>query len=124
MKKLIITALMICLPVMAEANEIYFGSYIDARYRAAPAGGKASFVSGVTLDRTFHKRITPHMNIETLMDKYNGNGSFRPASVKYDLGIRADIYQGSYLDLSRMCWHSIDRPGTEEYWLLKAGYKW
>ena len=121
-KILLITIL---LPSAAFAGgDIYFGKYIEPHYRACPDGGNAQYVAGIMLDKPLG-RFTPHIELQTLMDDYNGNGTFHPASIKYDLGIRADIYKGTYVDFSRMCWHPVDRGGTvEEYWLVKIGYKW
>ena len=106
-------------------GDVYFGKFIDAKhYRANPDGGKAAYVAGVYLD---HKLsiFKPWLKLETLMDGYNGGGSFHPSSIRYDVGVTVDVWKGTYVDVSRMCWHGVDAKTTvEEYWLVKAGYHW
>lgn len=120
-----ILILLLLFPQISHASDIYFGKYIVPYYRSNPGGGNAKFVAGINLDKTFYDRFTPSVTVETLMDNYNGNGTFHPSSVKYDFHFKADIYEGGYIDISRMCWHSIDSyERTEQYWLIKAGYKW
>lgn len=122
--KTIITAIILITATPLFASEIYFGKYFDSAYRSQPDGGTAAYVGGVLLDKQV-SIFKPRLQIETLMDSYNGNGSFHPSSVKYDVGVNIAVYDGTYLDVSRMCWHPVDAVGsTEEYWLIKAGYKW
>lgn len=105
-------------------GDVYFGKYIDSKFRANPDGGKASYVAGVYLDHKISV-FTPWLRLETLMDGYNGNGSFHPSSIRYDVGVTVDVWKGTYIDVSRMCWHPVDSGGTvEEYWLVKGGYHW
>ena len=127
--------LMVSVATSAVAGgDVYFGKYIDSKYNARPGGllmKKATFISGVYLDNEFDFKkaylpgVKPWLRLETLMDGYNGNGSFHPASIKYDVGVTFDVYKGTYVDVSRMCWHPIDSDGrVEQYWLIKGGYKW
>jgi hypothetical protein len=120
---LILLVLLIATPCLA-GGDVYFGKYLDAKYRSRPDGGNASYVAGVSLDKQLHI-FKPWLKLETLMDGYNGNGSFHPTSIKYAVGVTVDVWKGTYVDVSRMCWHPIDSGGTvEEYWLVKGGFCW
>lgn len=122
--KLFIIIITLITATTASASEIYFGKYVASTQRSSPDGGTAQYVSGVILDKQLD-RFTPRLQIETIMDAYNGNGSFHPASVRYEVGISAAIYDGTYIDVSRSCWHPVDAAGSvEEYWLVKGGYRW
>ena len=126
MRKTILMVLILCLipaTAMALDGEVYFGFLMDSTLRAYPDGGRARYVSGVELGQRIDI-FRPYLKLETLMDSYNGDGSFHPASIRYDIGISADIYRGLYIKGSRMCWHPVDRAGsTEEYWQIRIGYK-
>lgn len=125
MKTLFCIVLMMMFAANVYASDVYFGKYINSKYSAQPGGkSNAEYVAGVVVDKKIYF-LTPRAELQTLMDSYNDNGSFHPASIKYDIGVRADIYEGIYADVSRMCWHGIDSVGkTEEYWLVKVGYHW
>jgi hypothetical protein len=107
-----------------QASEVYFGAFIDSSLRSAPnATTSAKYVSGVRIDTEFGYGLTPRLLIETLMDSANDDVSLSPTSVRYEVGLQYQ-HDSKYIDLSRMCWHSIDGFGTEDYWLLKVGAKW
>ena len=125
---LIVLLCLIAVPAFAVEGEIYFGAFLDSNYRAFPndLNGSAKFVSGVELRQKIEAPIivTPWVKLETIMDGQNKIGTFHPSSIRYDVGIQADIYKSLYIDISHMCWHSIDRNGGTEYYnLLKLGYK-
>lgn len=86
MKRILLACLFTLIASTAFAGgDIYFGKYLDAKFRANPDGGKASYVAGVYLDKQLSV-FTPWVRLETLMDGYNGNGSFHPSSIRYDVG--------------------------------------
>ena len=126
---LIIIILLLSSPAMAWDGELYFGRFFNSTLRSAPGGEDqryAEWIGGVEIGhKMLDDRLRPYLRLETLMDGVNKDNSFSPASIKYDLGIRAEIYGGIYLDLSHMCWHPVDDGGpVEQYGLLiKAGVK-
>lgn len=106
-------------------GEVYFGALLDSTVRAQPRGWtSAQFASGVEVGHLVFDVVRPYVKLDTLMDDYNNNGSFHPASIRYTIGIGARIWEGLHADFSRMCWHTIDGPGTEEAWIIKLSYKW
>lgn len=132
MKKLIVAlALLLASTTNVFAGgDVYFGKYVASNQTVSPFSElKAEFVSGVYLDKTVKLDtayyVKPWLRLETYMDKYNGNFSFHPSSIKYDLGVTVGNVNGLYADVSRMCWHSIDaKERTSQYFLLKVGYRW
>ena len=122
MKKLFLLLALITAP--AYASEVYFGVLPDSSLRAQPNGtSKARYTAGLLVDKDLGD-LVPRAKIETLMDRTNGDVSFHPASVRYEVGVELQLNDGWYADLSRNCWHTIDGYGTEDYWMLKAGVRW
>ncbi len=127
MKKLLIIIPLFFFPVVSFAldGEVYFGQFFDSNMRASPDGGTAKWISGIELGHKMDVKIIlrPYLKLETYMDKWHGD-SFHPSSIKYDVGINAELYKGIYIDILRSCWHPIDRWGkVEQYYLLKMGWK-
>lgn len=120
--KIIIILILIFFPtaVCAFDGEIYFGKYTGSHFRARPEGGVAQYISGMEIGHTI-KILRPYAKIETIIDQYNPKGWFHPASVKYDLGIRLNLWK-AYIEISHMCWHPIDAVGSiEQYNMFKIG---
>jgi len=109
----------------SEASEVYAGKYFGSSYQTSAGGKAAEYVAGIMLDKKLlDGRLIPHVLVETLMDKYNDNGSFHPAAIKYDIGLKVRIYDKLFVDGSRMCLHPVDKAGAvEQYWMLKLGYE-
>ena len=127
MKTLIMCLCLLCFASLAMAwdGELSFGKYFNSTFRSAPGGEDqryAEWIGGVEIGHLmFSDRLRPYVKLETLMDGVNKDNSFSPASIKYDMGIRAEIYGGVYLDLSHMCWHPVDDVGpVEQYNLIKV----
>ena len=129
--KTLIMCLCLCFTssAMAWDGELYFGKYINSTLRSSPGGKQqecAEWVGGIEVGhRLFNDRLRPYVRLETLMDGVNeADNTFSPSSIKYDLGIRAEIYGGIHLDLSHMCWHPVDSDGAvEQYNLIKLGVR-
>ena len=107
--------------------DIYGGYYIDSTMRSSPLANdrEAEWVAGMKMGHDIDKwRL--FYGVETLMDQYNGDGSFHPASIKYNAGITYDlsaIHKGLTITGEHMCWHPIDGAGrTEQYNLIKINY--
>jgi len=116
--------LILLLPCASFASELYFGVLPDSSLRAQPQGtSKVRYTAGLLVDKDVGDFVA-RAKIETLMDRTNGDVSFHPASVRYEVGVELQLNDGWYADLSRNCWHTIDGYGTEDYWMLKAGVRW
>jgi len=115
----------ILLKSAAFGSEVYAGKYFGSSYQTSAGGKAAEYVAGIMLDKKLlDGRLIPHVLVETLMDKYNDNGSFHPAAIKYDIGLKVRIYDKLFVDGSRMCLHPIDKAGAvEQYWMLRVGYE-
>lgn len=124
MKKIILILILLFFPsaLYAFDGEVYFGKFFDSTLRARSDGGQALYISGMEIGHNI-KFLRPYAKIETIIDQYNEKGWFHPASVKYDLGIRLNLWS-VYLEISHMCWHPIDTTGSiEQYNLFKIGAK-
>jgi len=114
---------------MAFDGELYFGKCLKgSTLRSKPGGERADYVEwvgGVEIGhKLFKNRFRPYAKIDVLMDGTNSDNTFSPSSVKFDFGGRVEIYGGTYIDFSHMCWHPIDSGGTvEQYNLIKIGVK-
>lgn len=131
MKYLILLFLLCASPAFA-GGDIYFGKYFgqtiftsgDVPSVQQPNKIQPNYVAGVQVEKTFGW-VTPSVLIETLMSEQNSNGSFNPMSVKYDVGLLLAVTDNVYVQGNRMCNHPIGTAGvTEEYYSVKAGYKW
>lgn len=126
MKALIALAVLICLAIPAAASEMYVAYLPDSSLAASPnvySHKFARYAAGVLLDKNM-QAFTPRLKIDTLMDKTNDDGSFSPTSVRYEVGVEYRTpLEGLFLDASRNCWHTIDGYGTQDYWQIKAGYR-
>lgn len=116
--------------VFAFDGDISIGAYINSTLRSKPGreytipNNYAEYIASVEVGhKMFSDIIRPYIKLETLMDEYGGD-AFHPTSIKYELGIRAEVWKGLYVDLSHLCWHPIDSAGTvEQYNLVKVGVK-
>ena len=130
---IVIMCILMAAPVAAWDGEIFIGKYINSTLRTKPGGGYtipnkyAEFVVGLEIGhRVFEDTLLPlrpYIKSETLIDEYSED-SFHPASIKYEIGIRAEIWKGLYADFSHLCWHPVDSFGdVEQYNLIKVGVK-
>ena len=120
---ILLIALLFASPCHA-GGDVYFGKYITP-YLYNAENIQPQFYAGVGVDKTFFKIVTPSVSIETLMKQQNSDGSFAPMTVKYDIGLRVDVYDGFYVKGIRMCNHTVDYKGrTEQYWAMQVGYRW
>lgn len=104
--------------------DIYGGYYFDSSLRSNPNddGRHAQWMAGLSIGETW-KGVKGFYNIETLMDGYNGDGSFHPASVRYTTGLQYAVHEKLTVEVSHMCWHPVDAGGkTEQYNLVKFTY--
>jgi hypothetical protein len=126
MKKIIWISLAILLVLPAAClaldGKIAFGCYLAPEHvRAYPDGGLASYRSQVEIGHrmallTGHLR--PFVNLTTLMDQYNDNGSFHPGSIRYTVGIGWEKQLSGqfffFTNVEHFCWHPVDGGGTVE----------
>jgi len=125
MKKLILLSLLLISTSAFAGGDVYFGKYFQPKISGNPNGSNPQFVAGVKLDQTFLDRLDPYVQLETLMDAENKDGSFHPISIRYTVGVNLRIVDGFYIGGERMCWHPVDHGGpVDQYWLAKGGYKW
>ena len=107
---------------MAVDGEIYFGQYHNSTEIASPDGGIPEYIAGIEIGQKIN-RFRPYALIETIMDERN-NTSFHPASIRYNLGVSVDIWNGISLEAEHSCWHPVDKEGTvEEYNLFTIRYR-
>jgi len=121
----ICTVLCLCVGVSAYAfdGRVYFGKYFDQTLRSAPAGGIAEYVAGVDIGQRID-RFRAYVGIETLMDTYNSDSTFHPASVAYNIGMTVRLFDSVYLRGEHQCWHPIDSDGdVEQYNLIQVEYR-
>jgi len=129
MKKIILILFVIgalALPgaVFAIDGEISVGMFTDSNKRAHPDGGTAEFMSSLEVGHTFNDFIRPYVELITLSDAYNNNGTFHPSSIEYIVGAEIGLTDNLYLDVKHSCWHPIDKGGTvEQYNLFQMKYK-
>lgn len=118
-----ILAMIVCMTpsvCLALDGKVTFGRYFNAEnVRSCPDGGLAEFRSQVEVGhamRFLGGTIRPYLNLTTLMDRYNGDGSFHPASIIYSLGLdwEKQITDRLYFmaGFSHHCWHPVDSGGT------------
>lgn len=104
-------------------GEVYFGKTFDSTLRAYPDGGVAEYAAGIEVGHRVG-RVRGYTAIDTLCDDYNGDGSFHPASVRFDIGLAVNIVDGIWVEASHMCWHPVDGGGSvEQYNMLKAVWR-
>jgi hypothetical protein len=99
---------------------VTFGTFFDQKHvRAYPDGGLAEYKSEIEIGHrmaflTGH--IRPHLNLITLMDSYNDNGTFHPSSINYSVGLGWEKQLSKHLSfiatLKHFCWHPIDAVGS------------
>jgi len=116
-----------CANAFAFDGDIYAGKYINSTLRSRPGGGNngyAEYVAGVEVGhKLFNNKFRPYLKLETIMDEYTDD-AFHPASIKYEIGGRVEVYKGIYIDVSHMCWHPVDSAGVvEQYNLIRIGVK-
>ena len=133
MNKKIIFLLALMLTVLLYTNvfgfdgDIYMGKYINSTLRSKPGGmytNYSEYIGGVEVGhKLFNNKFRPYLKFETMLDEYN-ESTFHPASIKYEIGGKIEIYKGIYVDVSHLCWHPIDSAGiVEQYNLIKVGIK-
>ena len=127
--------LMIALLAPAAAwavdGKVAFGYFADPHHvRSRPDGGAALWRSEVEVGHKMSLltgQIRPFVNLETLMDAYNGNGTFSPASIRYTVGIGWEKSLGRvafFMSFEHFCWHPVDNGGTvEEANYIEVGFK-
>ena len=104
--------------------DIYAGMYFDSTYASSPLrdGSTAKYMNGVSVGHNIGK-LRGYINVETLSDQYNNDGSFHPDSIRYTTGLRYNIWKGLSIDAEHLCWHPIDGAGkVEQYNLIKINY--
>lgn len=114
--------MVLALPAAAPAMDgfVAFGAYFDQQnVYSRPDGGEAAYRSEVEIGHrmAFLKGyMRPYLNFMTLMDAYNGNGTFHPASINYTVGIgweRALSQRLTFFSrIKHFCWHPVDSNGT------------
>lgn len=107
-------------PAHAVDGFVSFGTFFDqANVYSRPGGGLAEYKSEIEIGHRmplFTGTIRPYINLLTLMDAYNGNGSFHPSSIDYTIGLTwekqlsADL--ALFTRLKHFCWHPIDGDGV------------
>lgn len=118
---IILVALLATSAASALDGEVYF-SALNGNRLAAPSGGVAKAIAGVTIGHEFW-RLRPWMSIETRMDE-NAGVYLHPSSVDYGVGIEAHIYDGIYGEVEHHCWHPVDAAGkVEEFNAITFKYK-
>lgn len=125
--KTILISIMLLIGFSAQSygldGEVYFGKLFDSSLRAEPDGGQASYSAGMEIGHRIGI-IRAYTGIDTLCDEYNDDGTFHPSSVRYEIGIEANVYDGFWIEASHMCWHPVDKSGTvEQYNMIKAVLK-
>ena len=118
----LLTLLAVPCPGFAADGKVCFGYYFDQNnLRSRPDGGLASFRSEVEIGQSLPcltGKIRPYVNLVTLMDAYNDDGSFHPASIRYTLGIGWEKQLSRrihfFTSLQHFCWHPVDAEGTVE----------
>lgn len=104
--------------------DIYAGMYFDSTYASSPLrdGSTAKYMNGISVGHNIGK-LRGYVNVETLSDQYNNDGSFHPDSIRYTTGLRYNIWKGLSVDAEHLCWHPIDGAGkVEQYNLIKINY--
>lgn len=127
MRALGLAVFFICIPTLVFAGgDVYLGGYLAPRHNGDASGSReARYVAGLSFDKTFYDRMSLFVKWETQMDSANADGSFRPVSIKYDVGADVKIYDGAYIGASRMCWHPVNKGGVaSSHWLIRAGFRW
>lgn len=121
----IIAGIIIFCSVKAHAfdGDIYAGMYFDSTLSSSPLHDDyAKYVNGITVGHNI-KKLRGYVNVETLSDDYNGDGTFHPDSVKYTVGLRYNIWKGLDVVTEHSCWHPVDGAGhVEQYNLIKFNY--
>lgn len=115
----------IILTALAHAvdGEIYVGKFGSNTSRAYPDGGVGKFISGIEIGQQI-SRFKPYLRLETISDRQNGDGTFHPASIRYDTGMNIDIWNGIFFEVKHSCWHPVDRSGkVEQYNLFLLKYR-
>ena len=120
----LIVLLLLIIPSLCFAidGQVSFGTYFDQEnVRARPDGGKASYRSEIEIGHAmglFTGTVRPFVNFITLMDEYNEDGSFHPASIRYTVGIGWEKPLSKHLSfftaIKHFCWHPVDADGTVE----------
>jgi hypothetical protein len=116
--------LLFMLPTSSLALDglVTFGTFFDQQnVRARPDGGLASYKSEVEIGHglpLLTGQIRPFLNFITLMDEYNDDGSFHPASIRYTAGLSWEKPLSKRLSFftcwKHYCWHPVDAAGTVE----------
>lgn len=115
----------LCLqPAVSHAVDgmITFGTFFDAQnVRLRPDGGQAEYQSEIKLGHRFaflHGFLRPFVDLTTFMDGHNGDGSFHPGSIRYDVGLSWETKVNKRLffltSLRHYCWHPVDANTTVE----------
>ena len=110
-------------PAHAFDGDVYAGMYFDSTLSSSPLHDDyAKYVNGITVGHNI-KKLRGYVNVETLSDAYNGDGSFHPDSVKYTVGLRYNLWKGLDVVTEHSCWHPVDGAGhVEQYNLIKFNY--
>ena len=109
------------LPAAAQAVDgfVSFGKFFDQQnVYAMPGGGLAAYKSEVEVGHRmplFTGQIRPFVNLVTLMDEHNSDGSFHPASIHYTVGVGWEKTLSSRISFftaaKHFCWHPVDSAG-------------
>ena len=118
----IIVAALCFVPASAHAVDGFasFGAYADQEnVYSRPDGGQATYKSEVEVGHRVDfltGQLRPWVNLITLMDQYNGDGSFHPASIRYTVGIGWEKpltgRLSFFTSVRHFCWHPIDADGA------------
>jgi hypothetical protein len=110
-----------CMPATGHAVDgfVSFGGFSDQEnVYSRPCGGEAEYKSEVEVGHRmplFAGQIRPFVNFVTLMDNYNGDGNFHPASIHYTVGVgwEKPLTQriSFFAAAEHLCWHPIDAAG-------------
>lgn len=104
--------------------DIYTGFYQNSTLRSSPGNNNeyAEYVQGIKAGHNIGK-FRMYGELQTLLDGYNGSGTFHPASIRYTTGVSYKVWKELTVDVSHSCWHPIDSDGrVEEYNLLMFIY--
>lgn len=118
----------VCLMAACTAHafdaDIYTGFMQNSTLRSSPGNNSeyAEYVQGIKAGHNIGK-FRLYGELETLLDGYNGSGTFHPASIRYTTGVSYRVWKELIVSLEHMCWHPIDTGGRiEEYNMLMFNY--
>ena len=119
---ILLTVLALPPACFALDGKIAFGYFFDQEHvRALPDGGLAEYRSEIEIGHRiglFKGEVRPFLNLITLMDEYNDDGTFHPASIRYTVGVgwekQVSKHFRFFTSLEHFCWHPVDSDGTVE----------